>query len=315
MDKVKSGPVVLTIGVFDGVHLGHQVLLEQAIALARELGGVAVTASFDPHPTAFLRPLDFQGLLTLPKRRQEILEDLGIDRVEMLNFDLAMSQMSPECFVEEIIVGHLQADVILVGKNFRFGHKAVGDVETLMALTKKFDIEVRILDLVGDAQVWSSTRIRKFILDGDVTNARMLLGRPHRVGGEVVHGDHRGRELGFPTANVDAPAHLLIPADGVYSGIVHALDAVFPAAISIGTNPTFAGVIGRRVEAYILDETELDLYGQIIEIDFISHIRNMQAFDGIESLVTAMNRDVEIARGQISEFLGSSGKLPHLPSN
>ena len=306
MDKLKSGPVVLTIGVFDGVHLGHQVLLKQAIALADELGGSSVTASFNPHPTAFLRPLDFQGLLTLPDRRKEILIDLGINRVEMLQFNLAMSQMSPESFVEEIIVDHLNADVILVGKNFRFGHKAAGDVQTLVALTKKFGIEVRILELVGDAVVWSSTRIRKLILDGEVTNARMLLGRPHRVSGEVVHGDHRGRELGFPTANVDAPAQLIIPADGVYSGVVHAFGEVFPAAISIGTNPTFEGVVGRRVEAHVLDQTNLDLYGHVIAIDFINHVRSMEAFDGIESLKIAMNKDVEESRLHISDFLNVS---------
>jgi riboflavin kinase/FMN adenylyltransferase len=296
------------------VHLGHQVLLKQAIAIAKDLGGSAVTATFDPHPTAFLRPLDFQGLLTLPPRRQEILEAIGIDRVEVLNFDLAMSQMSPECFVEEIIVKGLQADVILVGENFRFGHKAVGDVETLIALTKKLGIEVRKSELFGDSQVWSSTRIRKFILSGDVTNARMLLGRPHRVSGEVVHGDHRGRELGFPTANLDVGGGLIIPADGVYSGVLHALDEAFPAAISIGTNPTFEGVIGRRVEAHVLGRTDLDLYGQILDLDFIGHIRSMQAFDGIESLVTAMNRDVEMAKGQISDFLNSSGKMLNSPS-
>ena len=307
MDKVKSAPVVLTIGVFDGVHLGHQVLLKQAITLAREIHGLAVTASFDPHPTSFLRPFDFQGLLTLPARRQEILEALGIDQVEMLNFDLAMSQMSPECFVEEIIVGRLQADVILVGENFRFGHKAVGDVETLIALTKKLGIEVRKLELFGDSQVWSSTRIRKFILEGDVANAKMLLGRPHRVSGEVVHGDHRGRELGFPTANLAVPEGLIIPADGVYSGLLTTANAVHPVAVSIGTNPTFEGVVGRRVEAHVLGRNDLDLYGQVVGLDFIGHVRPMQAFDGIDSLITAMNRDVEVAHEQITDFVNLGG--------
>ena len=306
MDKDKSGPAILTIGVFDGVHLGHQLLLNKAIALANELGGSVTTATFHPHPTQFLRPEMFQGLLTLPTRRQNILLDLGVDHVEMLHFDLAMSQMPPATFVEEVIVEQLKADVILVGQNFRFGHKAVGDVEALILLTQKFGIEVRTIDLVGDSQVWSSTRIRKLILEGDVASARQLLGRPHRVSGEVVHGDHRGREIGFPTANVDVPKQLIIPSDGIYSGLVYTLDEVFPAAISIGTNPTFAGVVDRRVEAYVLDRNDLNLYGQVISVDFIEHVREMETFDGIESLLVAMNRDVELARSHISDFLNVS---------
>jgi riboflavin kinase/FMN adenylyltransferase len=296
-------PVVLTMGVFDGVHAGHRALIGHAAQRARLLSGTVTAATFDPHPTAFLRPEVFVGLLTLVERRFELLLQAGADHVEVLEFDLALSHMSPDDFVFQIVVEQLQASLVIVGTNFRFGHKAQGDVALLQELGRKYGFEVEVFELVGDSGVWSSTRVRQAILDGDVQIARTLLGRPHRLTGTVVHGDHRGRELGFPTANLDSLGGLLIPADGVYSGLLHTAAGVHPAAISIGTNPTFEGVVGRRVEAHVLGRIDLDLYGQIVDLDFIGYVRGMKTFAGIEPLIEAMNHDVVVAQAQITQFL------------
>ena len=298
-----KSPVVLTMGVFDGVHAGHRALIRHAALRAREIAGTLTAATFDPHPTAFLRPELFQGLLTLVGRRVELLREAGAETVEVLHFDLELSHMVAEEFVSQIVVDQLQASLVIVGTNFRFGHKAQGDVALLQQLGLKYGFEVEVFDLVGDAGVWSSTRVRQAILDGQVDTACNLLGRPHRLTGTVVHGDHRGRELGFPTANLEVDGGLIIPGDGVYSGLLHTASDVYPAAISIGTNPTFEGVLGRRVEAFAIGQTGLDLYGQVVDLDFVGFVRTMQAFSGIEPLIVAMNNDVEVAKSQVAAFL------------
>jgi riboflavin kinase / FMN adenylyltransferase len=298
-------PVVLTMGVFDGVHAGHRALMAHAAERAGSLNGSVTAATFDPHPTAFLRPELFLGLLTLVERRSELLLEAGADHVEVLKFDLALSHMSPEDFVSQIVVDQLQASVVIVGTNFRFGHKAEGDVALLQQFGLKYGFEVEVFELVGEAGGWSSTRIRQAVLDGDVEVASSLLGRPHRLTGTVVHGDHRGRELGFPTANLDVHGGLIIPADGVYSGLLRTATEIHPVAVSIGTNPTFEGVVGRRVEAHVIGRTDLDLYDQMVELDFIGFVRGMQAFSGIEPLIVAMNHDVEVAQEQVDSFFGS----------
>jgi len=298
-------PVVLTMGVFDGVHSGHRALISHAAQRAQSLSGTVTAATFDPHPTAFLRPDSFLGLLTLVERRSQLLLEAGADHVQVLKFDLELSRMSPDEFVSQVVVGQLQASLVIVGTNFRFGHRAEGDVALLQQLGSKYGFDVEVFELVGEAGVWSSTRVRQAILYGDVDVAQTLLGRPHRLKGTVVHGDHRGRELGFPTANLDVHGGLIVPADGVYSGLLRTETDVYSAAISIGTNPTFEGVVGRRVEAYAIGQTDLDLYGQVADLDFIGFVRGMQAFDGIEALLQAMNLDVKVAKDQISEFLGA----------
>jgi len=291
------------MGVFDGVHEGHRALIRHAAQRARSMDATLTAATFDPHPTAFLRPEHFQGLLTLVGRRVELLRDAGADKVEILHFDAQLSHMVAEQFVAQIVVEQLHASLVIVGTNFRFGHMAQGDVSLLQKLGLKYGFEVEVFDLVGDAGVWSSTRVRQAILDGDVARADVLLGRPHRLTGTVVHGDHRGRELGFPTANLEVQGGLIIPADGVYSGLLHTRTEVYPAAISIGTNPTFEGVLGRRVEAFAMGQSGLDLYGQVVDLDFIGFVRSMQAFSGIEPLIVAMNNDVEVAQQQVSAYL------------
>ena len=301
-----SKKVVVTIGVFDGVHRGHRKLIEQARALADEKDAVLVAASFNPHPYLVLHPDDFLGLLTLVPRRTELLKSVGVDRVEYLTFDEHFRGLTPEEFIEQIVVDRLAADVIVIGANFRFGKKAAGDVATLKKLASKYGYDVVDITLEGDQQTYSSTRIRNSLIAGDVGTARKILGRPHRLTGEVVHGDHRGRELGFPTANLDVIPPLLIPADGVYSGQISFSGQTEPVAISIGTNPTFDGVIGRRVEAHVMGRTDLDLYGQTVDLDFIEHVRPMVKFDSLDELMAAMKADLEVAKAHIADFLHSA---------
>jgi riboflavin kinase/FMN adenylyltransferase len=279
--------------------------MAHAAERARTLNGKVTAATFDPHPTAFLRPELFLGILTLVERRSDLLLEAGADHVEVLKFDLALSRMSPEDFVSQLVVDQLEASLVIVGTNFRFGHKAQGDVALLQQLGLKYGFEVEVFELVGEAGIWSSTRIRQSILDGDVAAAHTLLGRPHRLTGTVVHGDHRGRELGFPTANLDVHGGLIIPADGVYSGLLRTATEIYPVAVSIGTNPTFEGVVGRRVEAHVIGRTDLDLYHEVVNLDFIGFVRGMQAFSGIEPLIVAMNNDVEVAKAQIHSLVGS----------
>jgi riboflavin kinase/FMN adenylyltransferase len=304
--KSSKIPVVVTIGVFDGVHAGHRQVLGIAKSIATSINGTLTAATFDPPPKAFLHPESFAGLLTLPMRRATLLMENGVDNVETLKFTDTMAHMSSEEFVEDILIGALNAQVVIVGRNFRFGHGASGTVETLQEMAKKFGFEVRIVDLVGDANAWSSTRIRNAILKGHIEGANGLLGRPHRVSGEVVHGDHRGREIGYPTANLDVQGGLLIPADGVYSGLLWIDGIAHKSAISVGTNPTFNDVTNRRVEAYAIGETGLDLYGKVVDLDFVSHIRDMESFAGIPELLEAMDRDVLKAQADLDNFLESS---------
>ncbi|MEI6109533.1 MAG: bifunctional riboflavin kinase/FAD synthetase [Actinomycetes bacterium] len=297
--------VVVTIGVFDGVHAGHRQVLAIGRRIANELDVTFVAATFDPPPKQFFNLENYRGLLTLPSRRAKLLSDNGADQVKILKFDKQMSEMAPESFIKDIIVGEIAAKVVVVGSNFRFGKESAGSIETLRDFSTKYDFEVHVVELVGDTQTWSSTRIRTALVNGEVTHAAEMLGRPHRITGEVVHGDHRGRELGYPTANLDIEGDLLIPQDGVYAGLLTIDGEVHPTAVSIGTNPTFEGVIGRRVEAYVLDKAGLDLYGKTADLDFLAHIRGMAAFNSIDDLLIAMNSDVTKAREITSNYLNS----------
>ena len=304
--KTTNVPVVVTIGVFDGVHAGHKQVLGIAKSIATSINGTLTALTFDPPPKAFLHPQSFKGLLMLPERKSALLMQNGVDHVETLKFTDEMAHMSSEEFVQEILVTGLNAQVVIVGTNFRFGFRASGTVETLQELSKKFGFEVRIVDLVGDSTAWSSTRIRSAISSGKVENASELLGRPHRVSGIVVHGDHRGREIGYPTANIDVQGGLLVPADGVYSGLLWIAGVAHDSAISVGTNPTFDDVTTRRVEAYVIGRNNLDLYGQNVDLDFVTHIRDMVSFSGVPELVEAMAKDVETAEVDLRDYRAQS---------
>ncbi|WP_214106386.1 bifunctional riboflavin kinase/FAD synthetase [Acrocarpospora catenulata] len=296
------GRSVVTIGVFDGVHRGHVGLVGRAVALARELGVSSVAVTFDPHPDEVIRPGSHPPQLTQERRRTELLAELGVDAVLVLPFTLEFSRMSPDEFVQTALVDRLHAAGVVVGENFRFGHKAAGDLETLRTLGEKYDFFAEGVPLVSNGETISSTMVRERLAEGDVTGAAAALGRPHRVEGVVVRGHQRGRALGFPTANVESPRYTAIPADGVYAGWLQVTQSPspyqgerWPAAISIGTNPTFAGV-ERTVEAYALDRDDLDLYGAHVGVDFSARLRDTLRFDSIEALVEQMGADVAEAR-------------------
>ncbi|AUY51724.1 MULTISPECIES: bifunctional riboflavin kinase/FAD synthetase [Streptomycetaceae] len=294
------GRSVVTIGSFDGVHRGHQLIINRVVERARERGVRSVVVTFDPHPSEVVRPGSHPPLLAPQPRRAELIEALGVDAVLVLPFTAAFSQESPETFFQQVLVDALHACLVIEGPNFRFGHRAAGDVRLLTELGRAADCGVEVLDLqvrgaAGDGEPFSSTLTRRLVAAGDVTGAGEVLGRPHRVEGTVVRGAQRGRELGYPTANVETVPHSAIPADGVYAGWLTADGERMPAAISVGTNPTFDGT-ARTVEAYAIDRVGLDLYGLHVAVDFLAYLRGMEKFDSIEALLDRMADDVKRAR-------------------
>ncbi len=289
------GRTVVVIGNFDGVHLGHRHVIRRARELADRDGQRVVAVTFDPHPMAVLRPEHAPLSLTDIDRRCLLLAEAGVDDVFALPFSREIASWTPVEFIDRVLVGGLHAAHVVVGANFRFGARASGDVATLVEAGPDRDFDAEGIALDGGPQVWSSTYVRTCLAAGDVEGAAEALGRPYSVVGHVVEGEHRGRELGYPTANV--PVGLLaVPADGVYAGWLTVLDEPgsdpLPAAISVGTNPTFVGERDRRVEAYVLDRTDLELYGESVEISFVSRIRGMVKFEGVEALVETMGQDV-----------------------
>jgi riboflavin kinase/FMN adenylyltransferase len=295
---------VVTVGNFDGVHLGHRRVLSRSVELAAQLGDLpVVVVTFDPHPIAVLRPDRAPLLLTTPGQRVELLASAGADAILVITFDEQFAHWSPEDFVRRILVETLHAAAVVVGANFRFGHRAAGDVALLSRLGEEYGFRCESLALEREVVTWSSSYIRERIAEGDVVAARVALGRPVYVEGVVVRGEQRGRALGYPTANVPAPRHRAVPADGVYAGWLQRLDdpsrRLLPAAISVGTNPTFDGRV-RQVEAYVLDRTDLELYDVTVRISFDRRLRGMQRFESVEELKRAMSRDV----AQAHEALG-----------
>jgi riboflavin kinase/FMN adenylyltransferase len=300
------GPSVVTIGNFDGVHRGHRALLGTVAAAARARGLPSVAVTFEPHPVAVLFPERAPAVLTDPEHRLELLAGAGLDAVLVLEFTREFAQWSPERFVREVFADALHARLVVVGADTRFGARNSGDVTTLRELGAALGFEVETVGEfrpeTGPPRRWSSTWVRELLAEGDVAGAAQVLGRPHRVTGVVVHGDHRGRELGYPTANLAQDAVGQVPADGVYAGRLvrpslpsgHP-DAVLPAAVSVGTNPTFDGA-ERRVEAYVLDRTDLDLYGERLAVEFVERLRPTLRFDGVDALVTQMSLDVARCR-------------------
>jgi len=289
------GRTVVVIGNFDGVHLGHQHVVGRARELADRDGLRVVAATFDPHPMAVLRPEHAPLTLTDIDRRCVLLAQAGVDDVFVIPFSREIASWTPEEFIERVVVDGLHAAHVVVGANFRFGAKAAGDVATLAESGARHGFEVEGLALDGGPQVWSSTYVRTCLAAGDVEGAAEALGRPYSVVGHVVRGEKRGRELGYPTANVPV-GRLAVPADGVYAGWLGLLGQPesdpLPVAVSIGTNPTFEGERDRRVEAYVLDKTDLELYDEPVEISFVARIRGMVRFDGVEALIETMGQDV-----------------------
>lgn len=294
------GRGVVTIGSYDGVHRGHQLIIGKTVARARELGLPAVVVTFDPHPSEVVRPGSHPPLLAPQHRRAELMAELGVDAVLVHPFTLEFSKLSPADFVVKVLVDKLHARTVVEGPNFRFGHRAAGDVQLLAELGEVYDFDVMVVDLyergqAGDGEPFSSTLIRRLVAEGDVRGAAEALGRPHRVEGVVVRGAQRGRELGYPTANVKTLPHTAIPADGVYSGWLLAEGERMPAAISVGTNPQFDGV-QRTVEAYAIDRVGLDLYDLQVSVDFQSYLRGQEKFATVDALIERMAQDVNEAK-------------------
>jgi riboflavin kinase / FMN adenylyltransferase len=286
---------VVAIGVFDGVHRGHAALVRTAVKAAAEREARCVVVTFDPHPTAVVAPHAMPAQLTGIERRVELLGALGVDAVCVLPFTKELSQLSPDYFVRHVLVGGLHAKAVVVGENWRFGHKAAGDVKKLAELGEEFDFEVLPQTLTADDEAFSSTRVRGLIAEGDVAAAAEVLGRDFGIEGTIVHGAGRGgTALGFPTANLAVAAGTAIPADGVYAGWLYRDSHRYPAAISVGTNPTFNGT-ERTVEAYLLDFSG-DLYGAEVRLDFTARLRGQVAFAGIEPLIAQIETDVADTR-------------------
>lgn len=308
LGDVTPATSVVIIGVFDGVHRGHQTLIGRAVAEATKRNMRSVLLTFDPHPAAVIRPDKMPALLGTMADRAARAEQLGIVTMLALPFTRDLAQLSPEEFFATVLIDVLQARVIVVGENFTFGRMAAGNVETLRKLGAAQGIDVIVMPLLEEDGVrFSSTTIRRFLAEGDVASAARVLGRPFSVSATVVRGAGRGgKELGFPTANMYFPDDRALPADGVYAGwfIVRSTAPIsgdmvvgerYLAAISVGTNPTF-GDSRRSVETFVLDRSA-DLYGHDCEVEFIDHVRGMEKFSSVEELLVAMNRDVATIRG------------------
>ncbi len=293
------------------MHRGHQLIIGRAVERARELGVPVVVVTFEPHPSEVVRPGSHPPLLAPHHRRAELMAALGVDAVLVLPFTPDFSRLSPADFIVKVLVDKLHARAVVEGPNFRFGHKAAGDVAYLTELGRTYDYEVEVVDLfvrgeAGGGEPFSSTLTRRLVSEGDMTGAAEILGRPHRVEGVVVRGAQRGRELGFPTANVETLPHTAVPADGVYAGWLTADGERMPAAISVGTNPQFDGT-ERTVEAYAIDRVGLDLYGLHVTVDFLAYVRGQQKFDSIDALLVAMAADVTRCRQLVADADGAPG--------
>lgn len=285
---------VVVIGVFDGVHKGHQALLQRAKEIAD--GRPIIALTFDPHPRTVFAPDSVPPMLTTLADRVELLKIHNADQVAVMKFNEKFAAMTPEQFVEDILVKQLQVSTVIVGKNFTYGAKAAGNVDTLIKSGMSHNFTVDVQELAGGAEPVSSSRIRNLVMEGKVEQARELLSRPHRLDGIVVHGEKRGREIGYPTANIGKIEGQTIPADGIYAGWLTVGIDYWPAAISIGTNPTFEGDRGRQVEAYALDQQGLDLYDKAASVEFGWYIRPTLKFNSLDELLVQMQKDCDEAR-------------------
>jgi riboflavin kinase/FMN adenylyltransferase len=297
------GGTVVTIGVYDGVHLGHRALIARVQAMATGLGAATAVVTFDRHPATVVRPDSAPKLLTDLQQRLELLAATGLDCAVVLTFDDQRSRETAEDFVREVLVDCLHARAVVVGHDFHFGHGRGGNVPLLQRMGAELGFDVLGIMLEGDEHdVVSSTRIRRLLEAGDVAAAVALLGRPHEVRGVVGRGDQRGRDLGFPTANVAVPAEVLLPADGIYAGWYERPRAgtVHAAAISVGRRPTFYDdAAASLLEAYLLD-FDGNLYGEEARVRFVARLRGEVRFDSVDALVAQMARDVEDTRTALS---------------
>jgi riboflavin kinase/FMN adenylyltransferase len=298
LDEVPKdfAPAVVTIGKFDAVHIGHQALLERAVNVAEDHLLASVVLTFDKHPDALLNPEDYRLPIVGPTQKRGLLAEAGIDATLTLCFDEALAKMSPQEFAESILVDGLRAKAVIVGEGFRFGHRGSGNVSQLRELGQQFGFQVIELPTLSiGGEVVSTTKIRQLLDQGKVVAASALLGRNHTSVGVIEHGLKIGRTIGFPTANMSRDCEGFLPLDGVYAGWLYADGIKYPAAHSVGINETFQAV-PRLVESFVLDHTGLDLYDKVVTLEYVEFIRPAAKFDGVESLVAEINRDLEKIR-------------------
>ena len=292
---------VITIGAYDGVHLGHRAVIDQVRRRAAEVGAKSVVVTFDRHPASVVRPESAPRLLTSADQKMELLESTGIDAVVVVPFDTEQAAESPESFVDRVLVQCLKTRIIVVGEDFHFGRHRDGNVDLLRKIGVEADFDVEPVQLLqrldGIDEPISSTAIRRALAGGDIKRANSMLGRPYEVGGEVFAGDQRGRLLGFPTANVAVPSGMCLPADGVYAGFYERPDGeVYGCAINLGRRPTFyEHADASLLEAHLLD-VDVDLYGETARVRFQHFLRSERKFDGVDALITQLGLDVSSTR-------------------
>jgi riboflavin kinase/FMN adenylyltransferase len=303
-----TGPSAVSIGAYDGVHLGHRAVIAEVRRLAEDRGLQTVVVTFDKHPAQVVRPESAPRLLTDLDQKLELLAGVGVDTTYVIHFDEERAAEPAADFVDDVLVSCLDARFVVVGEDFHFGHRRGGNVELLTSMGATRGFAVEGLELVGadgvpGGEKVSSTAIRALLTAGDIGQANALLGRPHEVRGIVEHGDARGRDLGFPTANIAVPAEILLPADGIYAGWLERADGtVHPTAMSLGHRPTFY----ERPEGAPLLECHLidfsgDLYGEHVKVRFLERLRGEERFDSVDALIAQMAADVERTR----ELVGS----------
>ncbi|HVL80713.1 MAG TPA: bifunctional riboflavin kinase/FAD synthetase [Actinomycetota bacterium] len=293
-DARPTGPSVATIGAFAVVHIGHQALIERATQAAESAGAVPTVVTFDRHPLEVVRPEAAPCRLWSTAQRLARFEELGIGRVLLVPFSREVSELTPREFVSRVLVESLACAHVVVGQDFRFGHDRAGDPQVLSELGAELGFTVEVAPLVGGDQKVSTSEVRRLVLEGDVSGAAALLGASHRIAGTVVRGDGRGREIGFPTANLEPPERTCLPAAGIYAGWWVEAGRRLPGAVYVGDKPTLEGTsTGVEIHVFDLDE---DLYGREAEIEFTTRLRGDRAFPSIDELVEQMRLDVAEAR-------------------
>lgn len=303
--KAPQQTSVITIGAYDGVHRGHQAVIAQVRELANSMGCQSVVVTFDRHPASVVRPESAPKLLTDMEQKLELLAATGVDATRVVTFDENKARMTADEFAREILIGGLQTKVIVVGEDFHFGHRRQGNVSTLRDMGEHLGFRVEPVKLIpradGVAEPVSSTSIRRALAGGQVETAGQLLGRPFEIRGEVVHGDQRGRTIGFPTANIAVPQAMCLPADGVYAGrYIDEQSRTFMCAVNLGRRPTFVEHSDHSLlEAHLLDFSG-DLYGQRARVTFEKFLRSERKFDGLESLRTQLADDIAAVRNTLS---------------
>lgn len=298
----QTGPTVVTIGKFDGIHLGHQALLKKTLTLAEELELVPTVLTFDRHPGSYLNPEAYPLPIIGKSQKAELLEQAGIQLLVTIPFDETLASLTANDFVKEILVSGLDVKAVVVGDDFRFGHGQQGDGQLLWSLGQEHGFEVHLVPAVEvDGVRVSTTHVRGLLERGDVKLAATFFGRDHSTVGIVEHGLKNGRKLGYPTANISRDAEGMLPRDGVYSGWLYAGEEKFMAALSVGTNESVTAV-PRILEAHVLDRDDLDLYDQVVKIEYVDLIRPNLKFSGIDDLVTQIGLDVESVRTSLSKL-------------